>query len=284
MFLGVNKFIKNYSSTTNVANQNFLYCKNLKVAVVQYSYLIVDDDAEYPAQILNLFESYPDFFCVGIATGHEDAINKILDLQPDIVILEPGGKQSKNGLSFSVITDLYQYIDNLPHFIIHTDSTKHAYDAIRAGADDYIVKPLNAIDLRKSILKFKKAFLKSKVINTVDDAKSDETICIKSYSDYQFISLNDIVYLKADNNTTDFYLNNGRKLTAYKTLKHYETSLPINFSRIHNSYIVNINYISRINLGKSLCYLSNSDISISFSKTFKDNIEAIIRRIAPGNI
>lgn len=251
---------------------------------MQYSYLIIDDDAEYPAQVLSLFESFPEFFCVGIATGHEDAINKILDLQPDIVILEPRGNQSKDSLSLSVITDLHQYIDNLPHFIIHTNSTKLAYDAIKAGAADYVLKPLDSIELRKCLLKFKKGFTKSKTVSILDDNGSNETICIKSYSDYQFVPLNDIIYLKADNNTTDFYLHNGRKLTAYKTLKHYEASLPMNFSRIHNSYIVNINFISRINLGKSLCYLNNSDISISFSKTFKDNIEAIIRRIAPGNI
>lgn len=251
---------------------------------MQYSYLIIDDDAEYPAQILSLFESYPEFFCVGRAAGHVDAIDKILELQPDIVIFEPGGIQNRDIPSFAVMTDLYQYIDKLPHFIIHTKSAKHGYDAIKAGAADYILKPLTATDLRKSVLRFKKMLSKYKIGHTTDDSDNNQTICIKSYSDYQFVPLSDIIYLKADNNTTDFYLRGGRKLTAYKTLKHYEASLPLNFSRIHNSYIVNIDFISRINLGKSLCYLSNNDISISFSKTFKDNIEAIIRRIAPSNI
>lgn len=251
---------------------------------MQYSYLIIDDDAEYSAQVLSIFESFPDFFCVGIATSHQDAVNKILDLQPDLVVLEPAGKLNKSNLSFSVITDLYQYIDNLPWIIVHTATTKLAYDAIKAGATDYILKPLESLELRKSLLKFKKGFVKSNFVSVSDANDVNNTICIKSYSDYQFISINDIIYLKADNNTTDFYLQDGRKLTAYKTLKHYEMSLPLNFSRIHNSYIVNINYISRINLGKSLCYLNNSNISISFSKTFKDNIDAIIRKIAPGNI
>ncbi|MGV3461317.1 MAG: LytR/AlgR family response regulator transcription factor [Flavobacterium sp.] len=250
---------------------------------MQYTYLIADDDAEYTAQVLSVFESFPEYFCVGVAISHEDAINKILDLQPNVVLLEPAGKGAKSTLSLSVITDLYQYIDTLPHFIVHTPTTKLAYDAIKAGADDYLLKPMVGIELRKSLLKFRKGFLKVKNTDTAD-TQENNTICIKSYSDYQFISLNDIMYLKADNNTTDFYLQNGRKLTAYKTLKHYEAILPLHFSRIHNSYIVNINYISRINLGKALCYLNHGEISISFSKTFKDNIDAIIRKIAADNI
>lgn len=250
---------------------------------MQYSYLIVDDDAEYTAHVINAFESFPDFFCVGVATNHDDALNKILDLQPNVVFLEPSGKLNKNNLSFSVITELYQYIDNLPHFIVQTGSAKLAYDAIKAGAADYLLKPLSSIELRKSLLKFKKGLAKTRLADSVDPDSSN-VICIKSYSDYQFISLSDIVYLKADNNTTDFHLQNGKKLTAYKTLKHYESLLPLHFTRIHNSYIVNINYISRINLAKSLCYLKQGELSISFSKTFKDNIDAIIRKIAPGNI
>lgn len=251
---------------------------------MQYSYLIVDDDAESTALVLSLFESFPEYFCVGVVTGHDDAINKILDLQPNLVFLDPDPKSNKSTLSLSVVTSLYQYIDTLPHFIVLTNTKQSAYDAMKAGVTDYLLKPLDNYELKKSLLRFKKGLKVVSSADNVDAVDGNNTICIKSYSDYQFIALNDIVYLKADNNTTDFYLVSGRKLTAYKTLKHYELNLPLYFSRIHNSYIVNINHITRIHIGKSLCYLNNNDVSISFSKTFKDNIDAIIRRIAPDNI
>lgn len=238
---------------------------------MQYSYLIIDDDKDNIKETLHKFEAFPEFFCVGVAENKEDAINKILELQPQLVFLEICPKNKKSQLSLSIITDLYRFIDNVPYFIALTASPKYAFEAIQAGVFDYLLKPINQFDLRKSLLKFQKT-------NTT---VANNTICIRSYGDYQFVSLNDIVYLKADNNTTDIFLQNGRKLTAYKTLKHYETNLPFYFFRVHNSYIVNSNFISRINTGKSLCYLNNSDLSISFSKTFKDNIDTIIRKIAP---
>lgn len=238
---------------------------------MQYSYLIIDDDKDNIKETLRKFEDFPEFFCVGVAENKEDAINKILELQPQLVFLEICPKNKKSQLSLSIITDLYRFIDNVPYFIALTATPKYAFEAIQAGVFDYLLKPLNQFDLRKSLLKFQKT-------NTT---VANNTICIRSYGDYQFVSLNDIVYLKADNNTTDIFLQNGRKLTAYKTLKHYEANLPFHFFRVHNSYIVNSNFISRINTGKSLCYLNNSDLSISFSKTFKDNIDTIIRKIAP---
>ena len=239
---------------------------------MQYSYLLIDEDVNLHSTLEEL-ERFPEYFCAGTASSKDEAVNKILELQPSLVFLEISPKSKKSNLSLSIISELYQFIDTLPYFIVITSTPKYAYDAIKAGVSDYLLKSLNHFDIRKALLRFEKT----------SPAASRDTICIKSYGDYQFVSHRDIAYLKADNNTTDFYLQNGKKLTAYKTLKHYEASLPFFFFRIHNSYIVNSNYISRINTGKSLCYLHN-DVSISFSKTFKDNIDTIIRRIAPENL
>jgi len=276
---------------------------------VQYSYLVVDDDEGNAKETLNWFDEFPEFYCIGTAVNNDDAVNKILDLRPQLVFLEINQK-SKPDLSFTVITELYRYINVLPYFIVLSDTQKFAFEAIKHGVFDYLQKPLHIYELRKCLFKFKKQVswpqynedkpmmpklqkekeeLKPSGNDTdfdkggtaVQKSEVDIQICIKSYGDYQFIALKDVIYLKADNNTTDFYMQNGKKLTAYKTLKHYENNLPSFFYRIHNSYIVNSNYVSRINTGKLLCYLDNNEVSVSFSKTFKDSIDAIIRTIAP---
>jgi DNA-binding LytR/AlgR family response regulator len=109
-------------------------------------------------------------------------------------------------------------------------------------------------------------------------------ICIKSYGDYRYIDSNDILYFEADNNSTDIHLNNGEMITAFKTLKHFETVLPqTQFLRIHNSYIINIDQVSRIHTGNTVCYIKNSTTKLPFSKSYKDNVDMIITRIAGGN-
>ncbi len=109
-------------------------------------------------------------------------------------------------------------------------------------------------------------------------------ICIKSYGDYRYIDSTDILYFEADNNSTDIHLNNGEMITAFKTLKHFENVLPKNqFLRIHNSYIINIEQVSRIHTGNTVCYIKNSATKLPFSKSYKENVDLIISLIAAGN-
>jgi len=108
-------------------------------------------------------------------------------------------------------------------------------------------------------------------------------ICVKSYGDYRFIEAKDICYLQADNNSTDIHLYNGEMITAFKTLKHFENVLASPFVRIHNSYIVNIDYVSRIHTGNSVCYIKNTTTKLPFSKSYKENVDAIINSITKGN-
>ncbi|WP_460573496.1 LytR/AlgR family response regulator transcription factor [Flavobacterium koreense] len=108
-------------------------------------------------------------------------------------------------------------------------------------------------------------------------------ICVKSYGDYRYIDAKDICYLQADNNSTDIHLNTGEMITAFKTLKHFEGVLSYPFVRIHNSYILNIDYVSRIHTGNAVCHIKNTTTKLPFSKSYKENIDAIIASIASGN-
>ncbi|MFL9845306.1 LytR/AlgR family response regulator transcription factor [Flavobacterium rhizosphaerae] len=263
---------------------------------MQYFYLIIDDSPDVSEELILYLKNLPGFKCLATTSDKEEAVNLILEHNPKIVFLNLSNK-SKNDLNFGIITELYQYLNDLPAFIVLSDSEKHAFQAIKAGVFDYLLKPLEPNSLRKSVYRYVKLNpgLQTDIALTLLPPEDQEVqgkteqqrndvdiqVCIKSYGDYQFIALKDVVYLKADNNTTDFYLQNGKSITAYKTLKHYENNLPPFFYRIHNSYIVNSNYVSRINTGKSLCYLSEIDISVPFSKTFKESVDAIIRNIAP---
>ena len=108
-------------------------------------------------------------------------------------------------------------------------------------------------------------------------------ICIKSYGDHKYIEASSVWYLKADNNSTDIYLKNGEVITAFKTLKNFENILPFPFLRIHNSFIINVMQVTRIHVGNSLCYIRDTSVKIPFSKSYKNNIDKVIRYFEDGN-
>lgn len=233
-----------------------------------FSYLIIETNENSTKELLVHFENIPNYSCVGIVKDNQNAINQIIKLKPQLVFVQIPIKWNNNYFSFAIVNELFQYAESIPYFIALTPSPIHALDAIKSGFSDYFIEPLSFHELAKSLFKFEKR----------TPQKIVEKICLKSYSDLNFVALQDIIYLKADNNTTDIQLINGKTVNAYKTLKHFENTLPFYFLRIHKSYIVNINHVSRIHFSKSKCYLNYNEI-LPFSISYRDNIDAIVRKI-----
>lgn len=290
---------------------------------MSHTYIIIDDSQDDVVKTQAIAERFRNLSFVASANNYDGGVNLILEHQPRLVFLEIDPSDKKSNLSLALINELYRYLTVVPKIIVTTSKKELAYDALKYEVVDYLLKPLDINDFRKAILKFDRA-IKSDLphmevknpaatfevldetlteelqteeheveIKTVP-AATDNTItvqqpqsliiCIKSYGDYRYIDSEDILYFEADNNSTDIHLNNGEMITAFKTLKHFETVLPESqFLRIHNSYIINVNQVSRIHTGNTVCYIKNSTTKLPFSKSYKDNVDLIINRIAGGN-
>lgn len=205
---------------------------------------------------------FPEFHCAFFSDGYEESMDNLLKKKPSLVFIDLDNK-SRLKNPFCFINELHHYLEELPGFVGLSSSRKLAYDAIKNNFLDFLLKPLSEFEMRKVLMKYQQNSKK----------KYSEKLCLKSYSDYRFINFEEILYLKADNNTTDFYLTHGRKVSAYKTLKHFHNSLPGGFLRVHHSYIINTNQVIRINYGKSLIALHGQAPEIPFSKSYKLQVD-----------
>lgn len=74
------------------------------------------------------------------------------------------------------------------------------------------------------------------------------------------IPLNEIMFLKADSNYTEFHLLGGKKELSPRTLKHHENSLSMrNFLRVSNSFLLNPSYIDSISRRRSASVVRLTD-------------------------
>tara|TARA_R110000868_G_scaffold4211_15_gene26767 strand:+ start:3272 stop:4006 length:735 start_codon:yes stop_codon:yes gene_type:complete len=240
---------------------------------MEYEYTIINSDVTSSHELRSQLANFPEFRCAGVATNCSEGLNVILKQMPDIVFIN----LTENASScFSMVTELHQYVKFMPLLIGISNNKEYAFDALKNGFFDYWLLPLNEFDIRKTTLKLQKLELKEQFTNT--------TLCLKSYKDYRYIDTNEILYLKADNNTTDVFLKDGTTVSAFKTLKTFEGRLPSNFIRIHQSYILNTDYISRINYGKSICALKNGETQLPFSKSYKNNIDDLKKILTKSTI
>lgn len=250
------------------------------------SYVIISDDHENALKIQAMAEDFPELHFSGYAYNYDDGLSLVLEQEPKLVFMEINPKVKTSKLSLSLVNEFHRFMDYTPKVIVTARNKNLAYEALKHEIFDYLTTPYDSNDFRKAILKFQKSLARSeenlKSIR-LSNIKENLTICIKSYGDYKFIYALDILYLQADNNSTDLYLNNGEMITAYKTLKHFEKALPTQFFRIHNSFIVNKDYISRIHTGNNVCFLKNSKAKLPFSKSYKSNVDQIIASISSSD-
>ncbi len=228
-----------------------------------HNYFIIERESNTIHNIQNVLGDYHNFNCVGVSNQYNESLGIILKVVPSLIFINIDNTFEN---PYSFILEINQlFNEDLPEFIAISSSKEKAYDVIKNGFFDFLINPLTEIEVRKTILKFQKK----------NPFKAKKNICLKSYKDYQYLETDEILFLKADNNTTDFYMSDGNIINAFKTLKTFEDLLPTNFLRIHKSYIINKNYVSRIQYGKLICTIKKTSHNIPFSKTYYDNVETM---------
>ena len=239
---------------------------------MEYTYVIVDSNSHFNRQLEHFLGEYGRFACVSEATTVKEGSNAILKHTPDIVFMHLNEQSTE---LFQMVRELHQYLEVIPLLIGISKGTEKAYDALKNDFFDYWVIPFDEFDIRKSLLRLKKKIPKP---------QEPDTLTLKTYQDFRYLDTKDILYLKSDNNNTEFILKDGSVINTYKTLKTYEGSLPQSFVRIHQSYIVNTQYISGISFGKATCMLKVRNLELPFSKSYRPNVNHLQEILSKNTI
>lgn len=246
--------------------------------------IIVDDENNASEFLEKMLQRYfPNkFYVCGLFESVEDAITGIETYQPDLVFLDIQ-MPNKNGF------ELFKEIKEINFQVIFTTAhSEFAIDAIKISALDYLLKPINYIDLLGAInryeIKTKEENQKKQLNVLIENIDSGETahkkIAIATETGFEFVKFNTIIYLEAQSNYTKFYLSNNLTIITSKTLKHFEELLPSDlFFRTHKSYLVNMNFIKRFSKVDELLIelITGQKLPVSVRKK-EEFINAIIQK------
>lgn len=221
--------------------------------------LIVDDEMHSRAMMKILLENRDDVELIGESDSAFDAMNKIVNCNPDLVFLDikmPGMT------GFEMIDELLKIgVSNLD-IIFLTAYNEYAIKAIKYSAFDYLLKPIDEVELEKSINRFKikrKIGLLGRNNDLINNALQNQIYKIKSKDGYTFVNFDDIVYVEGDSNYSFFILNDGRKVNSSKTIKLISEELPErSFVRVHKAFLVGAKYLRNYNAKDKVCNLCTS--------------------------
>ena len=201
----------------------------------------------------------------------ETGIAAIKSLKPDIVFLDI---QMPDGTGFDLLNQVGEKTFEL---IFITAFQEYAIMAIKFSALDYILKPIDAEELKTALqnaldtIDFKKEETQYEALSHNLNTNQKRKLVLKTQESVHVVDLNEIIRCEADKNYTFFYLNSGKKILVSRTLKDFELLLSNHgFFRVQQSHLINIEYIDRYDKSEGGSVIMKDGAAVPLSNAKKD--------------
>ena len=236
--------------------------------------ILVDDEAHCLDTLKILLEEQcPEVTVIDECRSATKAIQSISKNKPDVLFLDI---EMPHMDGFQMLKEF----NEITFAIIFTTSyDQYAIKAIHFSALDYLLKPINASDLKQAVEKVirRKKLPSDEQFRMLLDQiqfRSNEysKIAIPTSDGFELVAADQILRCEAQDTYTNFFLKNKSRILACRSLKEVESQLQVfpYFLRIHNSYIVNLNEVTRYIRGDGGYVLMSDGSSVSVSRSRKD--------------
>ena len=246
--------------------------------------LLVEDDLSIRKGLRLVLEKKAGFLTIlGEAGTVEDGYKLIAVHEPDVLFLDI---QLTDGSSFDILEKIRTRMPHYqPQLVFLTAYQEFALKAFRFSALDYLLKPIDQMELEQVLSKLKEK-AKTNVypqiellLESLNKQTQSRKIALQTQQHTHILQLNEIIRLESDVNYTKFFLSSGKQLTVTKTLKEYEEMLSKEgFERVHQSHLINIHFIKLYDKKESF-FKMNDDTLIPVSSRKKEMAQEIINRI-----
>lgn len=207
--------------------------------------LIIDDEPLARSRLRRLLAAYTDaIVIIGEAANGEEGAELINLLKPDVIFLDIE-MPMLNGF------EMLGKLEFHPIVIFATAYDQYAIRAFEENSIDYLLKPIEADRLAKTIRKLQKNVIKNdfeaiRQLAFNEPAKKATTLSLQIGERFVLIKIADINYVEADEKYVFIYTNDHKKYITDFTLKALEEKLGEDFMRIHRSIIINNNQVAEI--------------------------------------
>lgn len=210
------------------------------------STIIVDDELKNIQLLQKMLAAYcPQVEVLGTENDAKKAVSLLEEKKPQLLFLDVE-MPHLNGF------DLLKKLEPVTFEVIFVTAFSHyAIEAFEHHATGYITKPINSEKLVAAVNSAAKR-VEEKTVNKnlfsllehSSQQVAPDKIPLSTSNGLLFVKIGDIMYCESSGNYTHFYLHDGKKIIVSRQLGEYEKLLPENnFTRIHDKYIINLQYI-----------------------------------------
>lgn len=209
--------------------------------------ILIDDEPLARAIVKEYLKNWPELDIVQECNDGFEGVKAITQHKPDLIFLDIQMPKI-NGF------EMLELLEQAPSVIFTTAFDDYAIKAFEEHAVDYLLKPFTRERFDKAVQKWLDQIQKSKGSQHSNEQfeslqskfPKNDRIVVKTGNKIKIIPLSDVLFLEADDDYVKIHTPEGSFLKN-KTLTHFEKLLgESNFVRVHRSFIVKINEITRI--------------------------------------
>jgi two-component system LytT family response regulator len=209
--------------------------------------ILIDDEPLARSVVLEYLHQWPEIEVIQECNDGFEGVKAIAQHSPDLIFLDIQMPKI-NGF------EMLELIEQPPSVIFTTAFDEYAIKAFEEHAVDYLLKPFTKERFDKAVQKWMnqqhrsepKQNTKKFIENLQSSSPKNDRVVVKTGNKIKIIPVADILFLAADDDYVKIYTSEGSFLKN-KTMAYFEKLLgEDNFVRVHRSYIVRINEITRI--------------------------------------
>ena len=236
--------------------------------------VIIDDETDAIASLKVLLEEFcTDVEIAGTASTLMDGIKLINSTNPDIAFLDI---ELTTGSGF----DLLSYFPGRKfHVVFVTAYESYALKAIKHHAFSYLLKPIDIDELIATVQEINQLNEPPEAENIIKAGKKpkQQKISVFTSDGIIYLSVKDIIHIKAEGSYSIIYLRNDKPLMVSKNLKEFERLLEsANFFRVHNSHLINLKYVEKYFKADGGRIIMADKYEIEVSRNKKDQFLSIM--------
>lgn len=243
--------------------------------------LVIDDEPLARLIVREYLMGFPEIEVLQECGDGFEGVKAINQHQPDLIFLDVQMPKI-NGF------EMLELVENPPAVIFTTAFDEYAIKAFETHAVDYLLKPFSKERFTKAVEKFLAQSAPAQqaqksaedMLNSVVSASpaQHERIVVKTGTKVKIIPVQDVQYLEADDDYVSIHTQEGSFLKN-KTMSFFEQTLdPRQFVRVHRSYILAVQQITRIDPYEKDAHLAilKSGAKIPVSKTGYVKLKSVL--------
>jgi two-component system LytT family response regulator len=234
---------------------------NSQNVIKKLTAIIVDDELHGRENLRIIIENYcAEVEILGSADSVVGAIELVKSFHPDVVFLD----------IHMPVLDGFDFLDEFEErtfkVVFVTAHEEFGITAVKVGATDYLLKPINIRELKQTIKNL--MCIMNRQIKVESHGETGKLVLPAAHG-FDLLGFDDLIRFEADGCYTRVFIKGGKRKMISRTLKDFEDTLPKEqFFRIHKSHLINLKYIkeySNLN-GNHVTMTDGSKVELSRRK------------------